>query len=90
MSPSLALCTMCEIRCVFLAVLLPLSCPRIQEWSQHTEQIGKIPAMPPGPLLLEVGCCLDKHDGDIAESLQSMNLSRSLGGWDSAGWLSAT
>lgn len=34
MSPSPASCTMCEIWCIFLAMLLPLSCPRIQEWSQ--------------------------------------------------------
>lgn len=34
MSPSSASCTMCEIWCIFLAVLLPLSCPRIQAWSQ--------------------------------------------------------
>ena len=34
MSPSPASCTMCEIWCVFRAVLLPLSCPRIQDWSQ--------------------------------------------------------
>lgn len=41
MSPSPASCTMCEIWCIFLAVLLPLSCPRIQEWSQVRGRPGE-------------------------------------------------